>query len=617
MLAPQERQPLLDALRPPEDYRFDRAIGTTFTVDLLALLIAPLAFSKFDWQDERGNPPADLLVQLEALRRTSGRIRIFCQSGYIQVPARHSLLFHYLEQSVIEVAPPIEGGVFHPKLWLLRFVADAGTVRYRLLNLSRNLTFDRSWDTVFTLEGELRDRKVAYSRNHPVGDFVKALPTLAVRPIADDVRNELSQFEHEIRRVDFELPDEIDDFRFWPLGLPGLQNRPIPSDIRRILVVAPFVTGDQLSALSAGADEAILVSRRECLDQVDRDTLRMFDEVFCLSPSADVRTPEDIEAESADALPQSGLHAKLYVADDGWDAHVWTGSANATSAAFRLNIEFLIELIGKKRLWGIDALLARGDGQASFRDLLEPYVCSDQPHAVDPISEELDALIEHIRILLGRAPLAVRIEPDTATGEYKLRLRKSDATRIEIPRDVTVHARPITLHEQAARDLSSADADLAVFSPVSLPAITPFIAFQVCATRDDVTRESSFVLSLPLEGPPADRQQRLLGILLENKAAVLRFLMLLLSDPREDPIGLYGIATPETWTVQSNPALEFANGTLLESLMRALDRDPRRLDHVARLVSDLAATPEGARRLPDGFQQIWSPIWNARQELAK
>ena len=48
MLEPESRLMLLDALRPPPGYRFDRAIGTTFTLDLVALLVTPVAFALFD-----------------------------------------------------------------------------------------------------------------------------------------------------------------------------------------------------------------------------------------------------------------------------------------------------------------------------------------------------------------------------------------------------------------------------------------------------------------------------------------------------------------------------------------------------------------------------------------
>jgi len=54
MLQPNDRRHLFESLRPPEGYTLDAAIGTTFTLELLALLTAPLAFTTFDWADETG-----------------------------------------------------------------------------------------------------------------------------------------------------------------------------------------------------------------------------------------------------------------------------------------------------------------------------------------------------------------------------------------------------------------------------------------------------------------------------------------------------------------------------------------------------------------------------------
>ena len=50
-----------------------------------------------------------------------------------------------------------QGGVFHPKFWLLRYLPQdsGGPARYRLLVLSRNLTYDRSWDTMLRLDASL------------------------------------------------------------------------------------------------------------------------------------------------------------------------------------------------------------------------------------------------------------------------------------------------------------------------------------------------------------------------------------------------------------------------------------------------------------------------------
>lgn len=59
MLDPRGRQMLLGSLRPPEGYRFNCAVGTTFSLDLIAVAAAPLGFAMFDWQDDDGRLAAD------------------------------------------------------------------------------------------------------------------------------------------------------------------------------------------------------------------------------------------------------------------------------------------------------------------------------------------------------------------------------------------------------------------------------------------------------------------------------------------------------------------------------------------------------------------------------
>jgi hypothetical protein len=51
----------------------------------------------------------------------------------------------------------------------------------------------------------------------------------------------------------------------------------------------------------------------------------------------------------------------------------------------------------------------------------------------------------------------------------------------------------------------------------------------------------------------------------------------------------------------------------LESFLRALDRDPKRLDYVQRLVADLRSTEEGRQLLPPEFDAMWTPIWEMRE----
>ena len=71
MLEPGKRLLYLEELRPPEGYQLDRAIATTFSLDLLSLLMAPLSMVLHESQsrDEFLRNP---MAALEAIRRSAG-----------------------------------------------------------------------------------------------------------------------------------------------------------------------------------------------------------------------------------------------------------------------------------------------------------------------------------------------------------------------------------------------------------------------------------------------------------------------------------------------------------------------------------------------------------------
>src|SRR5437879_2263363 len=146
------------------------------------MMVAPVGFTFFDVDP---NDPAflqkDPLETLEAIRRHASQLVLFCEAGRIAVPKHHRPLLTYLEDRIIQAKAPTEGRSFHPKVWIIRYVNPGGEVCYRLLCLSRNLTFDRSWDTVLTLDGPLRRaRAVGYGENAGLREFFAALPGMAI-----------------------------------------------------------------------------------------------------------------------------------------------------------------------------------------------------------------------------------------------------------------------------------------------------------------------------------------------------------------------------------------------------------------------------------------------------
>jgi hypothetical protein len=616
MLEPNSRTLLLDALCPPEGYDLDFAIGTTFTLDLLALLTAPLGFTLFDLAGAPNDPlqGTDALLVLKTIRRYADRISIFCDSGRIAVPRRQQLLFSHLERSVIEVKAPTPGHLFHPKVWVLRFVGDDGPIRYRLLCLTRNLTFDRSWDTALVVDGELADRTLGFATNRPLSDFVASLPAMAVRPVPDAALGFVATAQSELRRVRFEVPEPFDEIRFWPLGIDGYRNQWPFQEAYEMLVMSPFVAADCLERVANEGAKARLISRVDQLEKLAGKDLSHFDQIFVLDPNAADSASDTEATDSAEPIPLvGGLHAKTYVADVGWDTHVWTGSANATDAAFNGNVEFLVELVGKKSKCGIDVLLKQEKGVTSLADMLREYVPPADAVPCDPDVEAIEASLEAVRSSIAHGRWVATVGEIPNEKRFNLTLEGAGLEPLPASGVLSATCRPAMLGEGSSRTLPAGETVKIDFGPISFEAISSFFAFTVTARSGSRSGECKFALNVELVGAPSDRRERVLQSLLKDKEQVLRFLLLLLTDQRQDLFGESAAPGLDDETKSSAP-MTATFTSLLEPLLRALDRDPSKLDHVEGVLRDLGSSDEGRALLPTGLEHVWAPIWAAREK---
>lgn len=647
MLQPDDRRSLLEALRPPEGYRIDYAVGTTFTLDLLALLLTPTAFTLFDMEAAGNDRLPDPTALLGAVRDYADRMIIFCEAGRIAVPSRFRTLFGYLEGSVCQVVAPQEGRAFHPKVWVLRYTSKDGPVLYRLLVQSRNLTFDRSWDVMLVLDGELVVRQNAFASNHPLGDFIDVLADMGTS-LTQEQRAALELMQDEVRRVRFVLPEGFDDLKFRPLGIPGHRRWPFAGRVDRMLIVSPFLKDGCLRRLTAQGQGHVLVSRPDSLAGLDAETMRAFEEVAVLSdiveaePSDDDfdMVPEDTQGEMVDTNGRGplddrrlakeigarfGLHAKLFVADAGGKARLWVGSANATDAAFSGNVEFLVELQGSRRLCGVDALL--GYGRGGIGDLLQSFTVQDGDVQDDGLERQLEERLDSVRRTLATAPFVAQVE-QTGEDMYTLALCVRSDENFAFPDNVDIRCRPLSLAvAQSLARLGPVAEDgrasgrrgtrrLMSFEHIAFESITSFFAFSVTVRQEGRMLEETFVLNVPLEGAPDNRRERLLSYTLGDQRQFIRLLLMMLAES-----GLDAYETLD-WLRRSEAfggdgQTGEVQVPLLEALLRTLDRDPKNLDRVARLVDDLRRTPEGERILPAGFDAIWRPIWRVRQEVKR
>lgn len=622
MLATDERELILDSLRPPEGYEFDRGIGTTFTLDLLTLLIAPLSLALLDVPATE-KALADPLLLLEALRRYADRLAIFCQAGRIAVPQRDHLLFRLLEGMVVQVQAGGRGaGVFHPKLWLLRYIANGRAPLYRLLNLSRNLTFDRSWDLGLRLEGELADRQHAYSRNHPVGDFLQALPALALHPLSERIAKDLALMQDEVRRVAFQPPQPFEpELAFHPLGIRGYGSFRFGQRYSRVMVMSPFLTDGQLQRVAASGQGNVLISRMDSIAALSAETRARFEKIYVLDDAgleteeAPMATAEvGVEASGVSRAP-AGLHAKLFVMEERGRATWLVGSANATDAAFRRsNVEFMVSLHGRRHQVGIDQILGMEENGHGLRAILRPFPALEEVIAVDPEQHRAETLADQVRCWLIALCLRLEVlQRDRDCFDVQL---TSDNPQAPSPLgDYDIACWPVSLGaEQRSVFCPTSPLVPKVFTDLSLLALTPFIAFEVVAHVKDCKHRLRFVLNLPICGILDDRMDRLTVAVISDRARFLRYLWLLLSQGEHEVpawVSLLSTEGARGWRLAAGSE----DLPLLEMLVRTLSRSPDRIGQIDELAERLKRTPEGREILPAGFEVLWSAVLQARRTM--
>lgn len=612
-LAPHDRTPLLDALRPPQGYSLHTAVGTTFSLDLVALLTAPVGFTFFELEEgDSGLGDQAPLELLEAIRRHAGQMLIFCEAGRIAVPPKHRALFAFLEDRIVQARAPKDGRAFHPKLWLIRYASADGSVMYRLLCMSRNLTFDLSLDTMLILEGTLReDRTVGFGVNRPLTDFAKALPGMAVRELSKAQREQCLLVASEVGRVKWDLEGlPAEEIAFWPLGHEGRKGWPFREAESRMLVASPFVTSSVLSDLTVDGDRHILIGRQNELDKLDEEALGYFSDCYVIRSQLET---EEAAADGEEVVAPHDLHAKLYIGERGWDASVWTGSANATHAAFDGNVEFLVELIGKRSKLGIDAFLAKHSGTVSIPDLLEQYQRSPEME-VDAESEELDAAIDSVRRDLAVLPWTVSVAPAQAADHFTVTVG-ADGELPLMPPQVRCKVRLLSLGAESADELPERGTVQVSFESVGLESLTSFLVLEVAATHNGRSCSAQFVVNAKLLGDPPNRRERLVRSMLSDRKAVVRYLLLLLAEVNEDAEAALGATAVRSGRGAAYNADE--SEALLEPLLRTFQRDPGRLVSVASLVRDLAGAPETASLVPEGLLHLVEVLDSARGELAR
>ena len=176
MLDPKkDRFDYKEILKAPPNYYFDFAITTTYSLDLEALMEVLIALG-LDEEIE-SNLTKHEFYSLSSIMNMMENIAIFCDASKIHFKdiSKKNIFLSLFDGIITPIKTKFNKKynkypAFHPKMWVVRYVSktDLGDIKYRVIILSKNLTFDRNYDTAFILEGEYKKVIKTKKKNNPL-----------------------------------------------------------------------------------------------------------------------------------------------------------------------------------------------------------------------------------------------------------------------------------------------------------------------------------------------------------------------------------------------------------------------------------------------------------------
>ncbi|MFW5961389.1 MAG: phospholipase D family protein [bacterium] len=611
MLKPDERALYLDILKPPTAYELEYALAATYSLNLTTLIMLPLALSKYRYNFEN-EENIDQIELLEALENSYDKLDVFCQKGQIKIPNNINILYSFLEETVIEAQIDQGKKAFHPKFWLLKFKNDKSNYRYRLIVSSRNISFDKSWDTVLVLEGEKSDRKTAVNQN--LADFIQFLPQTAAEKLSETRAERIAKLAAEIKKVEFKAVDNFSKkIKFFAPGAGAENYWPFDFEYQRALIISPFISPALLQRFKGSNN--ILVSRQNELDQIYPSIKDKFNEIYLIDDLLDYLSTDSHEQDSAFDL-RNGLHAKIFIFENQNDnsLRIYTGSANATNAAFNGNLELMAALKMKNTKIRIDDLITKNEegNEINFGSILTPYIYSE---AEADEEDELEAELKNLKRDFLQLDIYLKAETIKTDSKklYNLKLRSKaaelDQLQLAENKKFEISCWPATLKKEIyAQSLNKLQAEGEIlFSNLTINSFTTFIAFEI---KIENKKSLSFVLNLSLENEPKKRKERILTSIISDQNKFIKFLYLLLQD--KDQLFLSGRSRLFKSKTADKNSKNKLGLPLMEDLLQSLTDNPYLIDRIQRIVDDLEAAEE--KRIPAEFYDIWEAIIEVRSE---
>jgi|LSQX01.2.fsa_nt_gb hypothetical protein len=586
-------------LAPPAGYTLDKAVGTTYSLDFDTLIGICLALGiSAEIDSTLLNDP---LYLLNTLKLAGDKIAIFCQAGQIHLPPRITPLYILLEKVVFQVQ--LKGRAFgqrhsfHPKVWLIKYVHPTGEPIFRLIVLSRNLTFDRSWDVAVSLDGAGQGKH--NEKNEPLMDFLSFLHDYIESSTANGrmKRSMMRELMRELSSVEFVIDHEaFTDFEFIPVGVKKIDGGKYSladthlytSPFHELLIMSPFLSSSVISGFNRRSDhykntKCMLFTRKEALSDLKPVHCDKF-QLYTLKEQ--VVDGESFLSEDEGEFLKQDIHAKMYLAQRyGKWVELYLGSMNATHSAANGNIEGVLRLFSINRCLNVGKLSKNLFG-GEEDDPANPFERTNLPESVSVEEELSDILEREIRKAL--------VYPNRAVIEKTEDSYRSTVTFDKGVERVQLQLSPLLAFEDKPLE------ETVIFEDLNLLQLSEF--YIISARREDTIVRR--VIKIPTDNMPNNREQSVVTDVIKDTNVFFQYLAFILGEN-------HLMSALENYVVKNDKIdhsrTQHAFPALYEKLLRTAVRSPEKLDEISYVIE--MVRDEGI--IPEGFEELYAAFRKA------
>ncbi len=584
MLRPDQNADRLnysDMLQPPVGYKLSKAVGTTYSLDLETLTAIAIALGIQEDTDSKimHNP----IALLKALQRVSDKVIVFCEDGQIKFPEKQSALTLLLEKIIVPVALPKKKNTnsfpsFHPKTWTIEYENKNGEKLYKFIVLSRNITFDRSWDVAFSITGKKVERECEQSK--PISWFLSFLKSQVKNTTIDhnEKKRIITSLEKSILHTYFSLDSK--NFRDWsvlPIGI-GPNSYNITKDslmtdsFHELVVMSPFISKSVIDRF-CGWDKILtnckmaLFTRKSEISKLSEYILKRFNVYTLRDEIIDGENELSEDSNELDKeIRQHDIHAKIYMRKKGSQIDFYLGSMNATHAAMSSNVEMMLKLNTTQSHLNYDILTSSffcGDEYASENPFQKISSFRSEENSDNEISQLENELKSICRI--NRTCSVTE-----NNGRYDINVIFDS-----IPEDIECYISPICSNKEQALSTTM------TFRDLDLIQISEMFKIRIVGKDVEINR----VIFIHMENMPSERDAAVINKVIENKRAFIEYIAAILDDDFLSTI-LQHEKINKSGIFKKSPDLMPA---IYEKMLKTSLENPNKLaeiDYVIKMISD-------------------------------